>query len=154
MFDLTSRARAYTLGALFCAAAVTVTACTHAQQAAPADSASPRQYDGARGHHGGMRGGGMLRGLDLTPDQRSKISAIRDRYKPQMDSLRAQASGRDSTTRAGFHTVMMQEMSEIRGVLTPDQQKKLDDRMAKMREHRHMHGGSGAPHDSADAPPA
>lgn len=153
MFDMTSRARGYTLSAFLCAAAVAVTACSHAQQPAPNDS-SPRQYNGMRGQRGGMRGDGMFRGLDLTQDQRTKISAIRERYKPQMDSIRAQTSARDSTTRAAFRTVMTQEMGDIRGVLTADQQKKLDDRMAKMREHRHMHDGHGAPRDSTSAPPA
>jgi protein CpxP len=159
MLDIHSRARSYALGALFCAAAVTITACAHTQQAAPADSASPRQYDGGRGGRGGMRGGhhgdGMLGGLDLTKDQRSQITLIRDKYKLQADSMRANTSGRDSTGRAAFRSMMTQEMADIRAVLTPDQQKKFDDRMAKMREHRGMRGGHGAsPDSSGGAPPS
>lgn len=158
MFDMTSRARSYTLGALFCAATMAVTACAHPQQAAPADSSAPRQYDGPRGRHGGMRGGhrggGMLDGLDLTQDQRAQIAVIRDRYKLQADSLRLNAGGRDSTSRAGFRSMMTQQMSDIRAVLNADQQKKLDDRLAQMREHHHMHGGNGALPDSSGTPPA
>ena len=168
MFDIHTRARSYTLGALLCAAAVSVTACAHTQQAPPADSASPRQYGGDGGHggmHGGMRGGmrggrhgdPMMGGLDLTKDQRGKIQLIRDRYKLQADSMRLSSgntSGRDSTSRAAFRTMMTQEMGEIRGVLTPDQQKTFDNRMAKMREHRRMHDRNGAPSDSSKSPPA
>ncbi|HEY7861356.1 MAG: hypothetical protein ACHQRL_01135 [Gemmatimonadales bacterium] len=157
MFDIHSRARSYTLGALLCAAAVTVTACAHTQQAAPADSASPRQYGGPHGGHGGMRdgqhGGRMLGGLDLTKDQRSQITLIRDRYKLQTDSMRTNTSGRDSTSRAAFRTMMTQEMSDIRAVLSPDQQKKFDDRMAQMRDHRRMHHQNGSPPDSSGGPP-
>ena len=83
MFDIHMRARTYTLGALFCAAAVALTACAHTQQAAPADSVSPHQYgghDGMRGGmHGGMRGrphGDMMMScLDLTRDQRREDPA-------------------------------------------------------------------------------
>lgn len=158
MFDIHSRARSYTLGALLCAAAVAVTACAHSQQAAPADSASPRQYDGSRGGHGGMRGGQhgdrMLGDLNLTKDQRAQINLIRDRYKLQADSLRMNNGGRDSTSRAAFHAMMTQEMSDIRAVLNPDQQKQFDDRMAKMREHHHMHEGKGTPADSSGGAPS
>lgn len=157
MFDIHTRVRIYTLGALLCAVAVSVTACAHTQQAPPADSASPRQYGGhggMRGMRGGQHGGMMMGGLDLTKDQRAQIQLIRDRYKLQADSMRLNSSGRDSTGRAAFRTMMTQEMGEIRGVLTPDQQKKFDDRMAKMREHRRMHDGNGAPSDSSKSPPA
>jgi hypothetical protein len=34
-------------------------------------------------------------------------------------------------------------------VLNPDQQKKLDDRMAQMRDHRRMHDRNGSPPDSS-----
>lgn len=167
MFDPTSRARRYTLGTLLCVAAATVTACAHSQQTPPADSASPRtqgDYQGSRmRHHGGARGDHMLEGLNLSTDQRDQITLIRDRYKLQADSMRMGAP-RDSTSRAAFRSLMMQEMREIRGVLTPDQQKQFDDRMAKMRERRQQNGGRGdydhrdghdapSPDNSGDSPP-
>jgi Spy/CpxP family protein refolding chaperone len=149
MFHSNSRARAYTLGTLLCVAAASVTACAHSQQTPPADSASPRAqddyqrsatHDHGRGGHGGDR---MLEGLNLTKDQHDQIKVIRDRYKLQADSMRAGGATRDSTSRAAFRSLMMQQMREIRGVLTPDQQKQFDDRMAKMRERRQQHGGRG-----------
>jgi Spy/CpxP family protein refolding chaperone len=105
---------------------------------------------------GGRHGDMMMGNLDLTKDQRAKIQLIRDRYKLQADSMRlgsSNTSGRDSTSRAAFRTMMTQEMGEIRGVLTPDQQKKFDDRMAKMREHRRTHDGNGASSDSTSTSP-
>jgi periplasmic protein CpxP/Spy len=146
MFHSTSRARRYSLGSLLCVAAATVTACAHSQQAPPPDSASPRaqgDYQGSQmRHRGGARGDRMLEGLNLTKDQRDQITLIRDRYKLQADSMRMGAP-RDSTNRSAFRSLMTQEMREIRAVLTPDQQKQFDDRMAKMRERREQNGGRG-----------
>jgi Spy/CpxP family protein refolding chaperone len=145
MFDSNSRARRYTLGTLLCVAAATVTACAHSQQAPPADSASPRGQSGSQGsqmrHHGGPRGDRMFQGMNLTKDQRARIKVIRDRYKLQADSLRMGGAAHDSTTRTAFRSLMKQQMSEIRSVLTPDQQKQLDDKMADMRDRRAKHGG-------------
>ena len=160
MFFSNSRARAYTLGTLLCVAAASVTACAHSQQAPPADSGSPR----AQGdyHRSGMheRGGHtgsdrLFQGLNLTKDQHDQIKAIRERYKPQADSMRTGGAMRDSTSRAAYHSLMMQQMREIRGVLTPDQQKQFDDNVAKMRDRRQEHGNRGDHRrgDDHDGPP-
>jgi protein CpxP len=163
MFDLNSRARHATLGALLCAAAATLAACAHTQQAPPSDSAAPRGQaqsqndgDGSRMRHGGgRRGDMMLRDLNLTKEQHDQVRAIRDRYRQQAESLRKNGAGRDSTSREQFRSMMKQEMSDIRAVLTPDQQKKFDDKMAKMKERREHHDANGD-HDGPgdhDAPP-
>jgi Spy/CpxP family protein refolding chaperone len=150
MFDLNSRARHFTLGALVCAATAMLSARAHAQQAAPADSASPRTQ-GERGggqrmrHRGGPHGDPMLKDLNLTKDQHAQVQLIRDRYRLRADSLRAGGAAHDSTSRAAFRSMMTQEMSEIRAVLTPDQQKQFDDKMAKMKERRAQHGGNAPP---------
>ena len=160
MFHSISRARRYSLGTLFCVAAATVTGCAHSQQAPPADSASPRSQDDAHGsrmrERSGPRGDRMLEGLNLTKDQRDQINLIRDRYKLQADSLRMGGETHDSSNRSEFRSLMMQEMREIRGVLTPDQQQQFDDRMAQMRERRRQNGQSGDydRHGDRDAPPA
>jgi Spy/CpxP family protein refolding chaperone len=160
MFHSNSRARRYTLGTLFCVAAATVTACAHSQQAPPADSASPAvQHDGQGSrmrHRGGARGDRMLEGLNLTKDQRDQINVIRDRYKLQADSMRMGGAAHDSTSRSAFRSLMMDEMREIRGVLTPDQQQQFDDRMAKMRERRQQNGQRGDydHHGDHDGPPS
>lgn len=157
MFHLNTRARHITLGALLCAASAAVTACAHTQQPLPSDSASPRGHgdwgrggDGSRmRHRGGRNGDAMLDGLNLTTDQQSQVTLIRDRYRLKADSLRMGGAPRDSTSRAEFRQVMTQEMSEIRAVLTPDQQEHFDDKMAKMKERREQHGGR----NGRDGPP-
>jgi Spy/CpxP family protein refolding chaperone len=166
MFDFNSRVRHLTLGALVCVAAATVSACAHTQQAPPADSASPRSQGQGYGDGSRMRNrerGGqdrMFADLNLTTDQQSQIKVIRDRYRLRADSLRSQGAGRDSTSRAQFRSLMRQQMDEIRAVLNPDQQKKLDDKMAQMRERRQQrgdrddHNGASPSRDnSGDNPP-
>ena len=168
MFHSISRARRYSLGTLFCVAAATLTACAHSQQTPPADSASPSVQNDGQGarmrHRGGAPGDRMLEGLNLTQDQRDQIKVIRDRYKLQADSLRMGGAAHDSSSRAEFRSLMMQQMREIRGVLTPDQQKQFDDKMAQMRERRRQNGQhgdydhrgdhNGPPADSTGSPPA
>jgi Spy/CpxP family protein refolding chaperone len=156
MFDLNSRARHYTLGALVCVAAATLAACAHTQKPAPADSASQSTRGGWGGgggqqmrHRGGPNGDPMLRDLNLTKDQTAQVQLIRDRYRLKADSLRLGGAAHDSTSRTAFRSMMTQEMGEIRAVLTPDQQKTFDDRMAKMKERRAQHGSR----DGHDAPP-
>jgi protein CpxP len=160
MLDLNSRARHITLGAVICVAAVSATACAHTQQAPPPDSASPRgQGDWGRGgggsqmrHRGGSRGDPMLEGLNLTKEQRAQVTLIRDRYRLKADSLRMGNVAHDSTGRAQFRSIMTQEMTDIRAVLTPDQQKQFDDKMAKMKERRAQHDSHDG-HDGHDGPP-
>ncbi len=162
MFHLNSRARQITLGALVCAAATVVSASAHAQQTPPSDSASPRGDwhhgggDGSRMRHGGApHHDGMLKDLDLSKAQQSQVKLIHDRYRMKADSLRTRNTAHDSSTRAQFHAVMTQEMGEIRAVLTPDQQKKFDDKMAMMKERHEQHRDHGAPGgpDGHDGPP-
>jgi Spy/CpxP family protein refolding chaperone len=100
-------------------------------------------------HRGGQGEDPMLKDLNLTKDQQSQVQLIRDRYRLKADSLRLGGAPHDSTSRAAFRSVMTQEMSEIRAVLTPDQQKQFDDKMAKMKERHAQHGGR----DGQDGPP-
>lgn len=160
MFDLNSRARHATLGALLCVAAATLAACAHTQQAPPSDSASPRGQgqhdgDGSRMRHRGGDHGDMLKDLNLTKEQHEQVKAIHDRYRQQAESLRKNGAGRDSTSREQFRSMRKQEMSEIRAILTPDQQKQFDDKTAKMQERREHHDDHGdhGDHDAAPPPP-
>jgi Spy/CpxP family protein refolding chaperone len=58
--------------------------------------------------------------LDLTSDQEAKVQPILDAAKPQIAAIHQEAMQK-------MKTVMDGTMSQIRPLLTPDQQKKLDD---------------------------
>jgi Spy/CpxP family protein refolding chaperone len=61
----------------------------------------------------------LTKSLDLTPDQQSKVQPLIDQAKPQIIAIHKDAM---QTTQG----IIDSTMSQIRPILTPDQQKKLD----------------------------
>ena len=70
-----------------------------------------------RDHAFGLRG--ITEKLDLTADQQIKVQPILDQAKPQIAAIHQEAMQK-------MHTVMNSTLSQIRPILTADQQKKLD----------------------------
>ena len=88
----------------------------------------------AHGAHGGGWGHGnpldhMTQSLSLTPDQQAKIQPILDQAKPQLIAIHQDAMQKAKA-------VIDNTMTQIRPLLTPDQQKKADD-MKQAREDMH-----------------
>jgi Spy/CpxP family protein refolding chaperone len=86
---------------------------------------------GGKGWH---RHGGqfkqLVKTLNLTDDQKAKVQPIIDQAKPQLKAIHQDAMQKAKV-------VMDNTMSQIRPILTADQQKKLDDikaAHAQMRE--------------------
>lgn len=98
---------------------------------------------GGQDQHGG-RGAGRHRNslqrtteqLNLTPDQQAKVQPIIDQATPQIENIRREAM---EQTKA----VMDNAMSQIRPLLTPEQQKKLDDAQNDRRGGRRGHRDQG-----------
>ena len=82
--------------------------------------AQPGPGGGGRWHGRGSGLQRMTEKLDLTSDQQTKVQPIIDGAKPQIDAIHQEAMQK---TKA----VMDSTLSQIRPLLTPDQQKKLDD---------------------------
>jgi Spy/CpxP family protein refolding chaperone len=84
------------------------------------------ELNGAHGRRGGFGRGGfnpmerMTETLNLTPEQRAKIQPIVDQARPQIIAIHQDAMQKT-------HAVMDNAMSQIRPLLTPEQQKKADD---------------------------
>ena len=77
----------------------------------------------------------LTKTLSLTSDQQSKVQPILDQAKPQLAAIHQEA-------RQKMKTVMDSTMSQIRPLLTADQQKKLDDMKARQdRMNAHNHAG-------------
>jgi len=79
---------------------------------------------GFGGRHGGWRGQGFAMGhltksLNLTPDQQSKVQPLIDQARPQIIAIHKEAMEKT-------HAILDKTMSQIRPILTPDQQKKFD----------------------------
>ena len=83
----------------------------------------------AHGGHGGWHRNPlehMSESLNLTPGQQAKVQPIIDQAKPQLIAIH-----RDAMQKA--KVVVDNAMTQIRPILTPDQQKKADD-MRKAHE--------------------
>jgi len=113
---------------------------------------------------GEMRG--LMRGVKPTDAQKAQIKAIHQKYqaqfksfrdsmKPAMDSARAaRQRGDTAAARAAFantagtrqqaQALRQQELSEIRAVLTPEQQKTLDANIAQRKAHGDRDGKADA----------
>ena len=92
---------------------------------------------------GGGRGHGLDRlteGLNLTPDQQAKIQPIINQAQPQIAEIHREAMQKMKAVMAGFAT-------QIRPLLTPEQQKKLDENQHARRGR--MKGQQG-PRDTMD----
>jgi len=83
------------------------------------------------GHGHGPDANGMVarltEDLDLTPAQQDSITAVLDRWRPQMDSAWAEVRPRIETVRAKIR-------SDIAAQLTVEQQAKYEELMKRHRE--------------------
>ena len=119
-----------------------------------------QEPQGGQEQRGGHGGGGGHRGssiekiteqLNLTPEQKAKAQPIIDQARPQIESIRREAMQK-------MKAVMDNAMSQIRPLLTPEQQKKLEEvkndrksgREGGGRHGRHGQGGQGGQDDESD----
>jgi Spy/CpxP family protein refolding chaperone len=115
----------------------------------PADAGRDRGDRGGRGRHGSPFDR-MTEQLNLTPEQKAKVQPIMDQARPQLEAIH-----RDAMEKA--KAVMEQAKAQIRPLLTPEQQKKLDEAKSERsgkregRGGRHGHRGQGG-EDGQDDP--
>jgi Spy/CpxP family protein refolding chaperone len=103
--------------------------------------AENKEDGGPRGWH--RHGGGHLqhltKTLNLTPEQKAKVQPIIDQARPQLKAIHQEA-------RQKAKAVMDNTMSQIRPLLTAEQQKKLDD---MKKAHEDMRDAAKRLHDAA-----
>ena len=97
----------------------------------------PKEGQGDMRRGGGL-GGMLLKDITLTDAQKDQIKTIREKYVPKQLELRkaVQATGSppDEATRAKMTELQTQQSTEIRAILTPDQQKTFDHNLHEMKE--------------------
>ena len=112
------------------------------------------QNNQAGGPRPGMRGGEMnitpqervermSRMLNLTDDQKTKLTGIFEQQQKQMQELRGNTSLSQEDKRAKMKENHEWTMAQVRGVLNAEQQQKLDKMEERMKERRDK-GGPGA----------
>jgi Spy/CpxP family protein refolding chaperone len=165
-----SSVRTLALGALMIVGVAGVSA---AQSTTTPPTRAPRS-----GQMQSRRGGGgeFGRDLNLTDAQKAQIKAIRQKYQPQNEALRAQAKpfmdaaraarqkGDTATARSnmlkarqvmdGGKSIHTQEQADIRAILTPEQQAKFDAHSKAAADRRSEGGKKGWSHKRAGAAPA
>ena len=97
---------------------------------------------GRRGHWRGGHGfamGHLVKSLNLTPDQQAKVKALFDQARPQIIAIHKDAMQKTQA-------IMDNTMSQIRPILTPDQQKKFD---ALQKARQDMHNAMQEMHAAA-----
>jgi len=93
---------------------------------------------GAKGH----RLEQLTEGLNLTPDQQAKVQPLIDQAKPQIAEIHREAMQK-------IKSVIASTVSQIRPLLTPEQQKKLDENQKAHRGGMNARKGPG-PRDEMD----
>jgi len=96
---------------------------------------------------GGARGRGLeqlTEGLNLTPDQQAKVQPLIDQAKPQIAEIHREAMQK-------IKAVITSTASQIRPLLTPEQQKKLEENQNAHRGRMNARKGKGpGPRDEMD----
>jgi periplasmic protein CpxP/Spy len=98
--------------------------------------AQPGAGGGWHGHAFGLRG--LTKQLNLTSDQEAKVQPILDAAKPQLAAIHQEAMQKAKG-------VIDSSLSQIRPLLTADQQKKLD---AVQKAHQDMMNAHKELHDA------
>lgn len=73
--------------------------------------------------------GHLTKALNLTAEQQSKVQPLIDQARPQIVAIHKDAMEKT-------HAITDKTMSQIRPILTPDQQKKFDDLQKARQEMR------------------
>jgi len=113
-----------TLSALALAAAVALPATSRAQQASTDSTPATTTAAPHRHHRLAHR---LFKDVNLTSAEKTQLKAIHEKYAPQIKT--AHQSGDKATIRS----LRTQQLDEMRGVLTPDQQTTFDANRAALR---------------------
>jgi protein CpxP len=112
--EKTMKSRLITLSAA-CVALFAMVAIGQAQDPAAKNNDRPNRWQ----HKRGDRLEHLTKTLDLTPEQQAKIKPIFEQAKPQIMALRQE-------TRQKVQAIRENIQSQIRPILTPEQQQKFD----------------------------
>jgi len=115
-------------------------------------STSTERRDGREGREGrrGMMDPmrmeqAMLRDITLSADQKAKLDSLHAMHQAEMDRMRASGDTMPIMDRDHMRMMMQQHASEVRAILTPDQQAIFDRNVADMRNRMQQGGRRGNP---------
>lgn len=104
-------------------------------------SAAPEIGQGPRaGQDRGEILGKIAQALDLTDEQKADIKPIVDQRRAKMMVLRENKSLTPEQKRAQAKEILQASLQQIKGILTPEQQQKLDQIIQRIKERREGQG--------------
>ncbi len=106
-------------------------------QGAPSGAPQGGAPQGERQGRGGRGMSMLMEGITLTDAQKSKLDSISAKYRAERQKLMPngmQGGPPDDATRAKMGEMMNKQNSEIRGILTADQQKVFDANVEKRKQ--------------------
>jgi hypothetical protein len=122
---------------------------TPAQQGGSATAPDPSQAMTAQGEHG--RGAGMDAdtpendpAMNLTDDQKTKITAIRADAKDQAKAVKKDTSLTDEQRQQKMKQIKMDTRKQVWAVMTPEQQKTWAQEQRERRQAKHMADAPGS----------
>lgn len=116
------------------------------QPAQPPDQqAPPSQSQGPQGSTIDEQVKALSLELNLTADQQPKLKSILEDQRNQGMTIVSDKSSTREDKVQKLHALREQTISKVRGMLTPDQQKKLDQMLQEPEP--------GSPHDQSSGPP-
>jgi Spy/CpxP family protein refolding chaperone len=87
----------------------------------------------------------LTRRLDLTPQQQEKVTVIFEEMREQLFSLRTKH-------RPEMERIREQGHARIKAILSPEQQKRFDEMMARLKERRRRKAGPFGKHEPGGGP--
>lgn len=135
-----------TLGALALAVAVALPATSRAQQTSPDSTQTPSSTVAPHRHHRFAHR--LFKGVTLTDAEKAQLRTIHQKYAPEMQAAR------DSGDKATIRSLRTQQLDEMRGVLTPDQQTTFDANRAALRNRAKQGTTPSSAAPAPSAPPA
>jgi protein CpxP len=116
-----------------------------AHPGAPGRPGAPGAPGGQRGGQRGGRTAKLLKELNLTADQQAKIKKIQDESRAKFKAIQDDKTLTDDKKKAKFQEAMKGNRTKLEAVLTADQKKKFEAKMAEMRKSRMGGGGMSSP---------
>jgi len=119
---------------------------------------SQGQSMGPMGHHRGMPSVDdqvkhLTKKLDLTDDQQTKLKPILEDQHKQMEQIHNDSSLSRDDRFSKMQQVWQTTDTQIKALLTPDQQKKFDQMRQEQRGRMMEHGGMGMGGQKPDSQP-
>jgi Spy/CpxP family protein refolding chaperone len=87
------------------------------------------------------RDGKMKKDMNLTQDQKTKMSDLRKNFKEQRDAIKNDASLTQEQKKTKMQELSKTQREQMKNILTPEQQQKMQAHKKEWKKHNKHNGG-------------